>query len=691
MTALVVLALALGAPGVRAELPDTLLHAPVNATWAANHADAWRTLGVDGFIWRGIVDGIAPDGGRAFDPDLVDEIALAQQRLAQAELAANFLYLPLVPEGPYFTDRDAIRVFVDRFRSAGRFCADTELRGIAVDAPAASFLFDYRWDGYTDTQRAAGIEADVVDVTRRALRAYFGAHPDGHVLILTEAFHTAGPLWFALFEGFVEAVSGTESLALDVACSTRTAHDLVSFRKALGAIDRRLREHLPPERERAWANQGAVAPRLAPFARAADSYEFRDEYLRAGWVAARYVVVDAPIPSYWHVDAADAGQYAALHQTGPGAVRATGALPAGVVWPPTERNTGGFGLDTPLEGATRIGFTAWHDAPVFVLTTLNGAAAVADDPRLRATVAADRGRTVTPLAPVPDAPVKASPSRPYLFTAGPIPANAVTLPAGVWLTPERALESGMRQARVAFGWKNPLDSPIEGAVTVSTPDGFGLGARLFPIRLAPGENDRHVRTLQGRFSARAPIPIAIALSVPGGGSASRTFTLRPRPRLIAALRMDGPLLGTAVIREPQPRIAVASAAGDWGIATLTGEWIKRVRTQHAFRGPPILFKTADGDWIGIPAHDGRMYQTTTGIFLEEFPPPKAAQRARGPLDLVSDMVGAVHARDATDDVVWIDDRATMPLSERPYLLRDPRGWVYITASTDGFLRIARAE
>ncbi len=548
--------LALAAPlsgGVQpGAVPPVLLDAPLNLTWAANHTDHFLGLGFEGFLVHGVVEqletGKTEDGSPTEGNALAKEIRLAQNRLADAGLGRNFLYMGFGPEGPWFSDREAFRCAIEQWRRAAAFCRETGLRGVALDTRPHSQHFDFRWDGY-DLQRTPRerIRERARDLGRSGLRAFIREHPDTEILLLGEELEGVGPLWLAFFTGLVESVGAAETIPLHLALrlpggeGARPLDGVSWFTRQ----ERLVVQALPHPVRSLWQRQGHISMRLLPFSRdpAAGLLQcpvntFRSRLCSAKTLSGGYVLIGAPSGGWWTLTPQEAGTYTASLQ---GLLAPSGPMPA----------LGEYHLNTPLDTLTRVGPYTANGTPGYVFRSETGAAWLTWEAPAQSLVLEDRRAPIEdtgfPTLHKDTVPLKerrtAIPGTGAIRLIDGLPARDWSLPAALVLSFAQQPAEGLSRVSVRLSFRNPTALVLDGRIEAWPPGRWSMGAASFPIHLEPGETWSVERTVQGIFQPGRAGDFKVSLTLAGGGVITRAFGVEVLPESRTRFRVDGPVLG----------------------------------------------------------------------------------------------------------------------------------------------------
>ncbi len=661
----VVLFLVFAAQGVATsyggEVSVPLLAAPINATWAANHGEAWQEKGVGGFLFQGIMDdlrlypserdALASAAAQAdiadyaaeslattptlrarpirFSPDaatlpgdwdaLTREIAGAANRLRACGVDRNFLHMRLSPEADWFVNETMGDIAERRFAMAGAFCAGTGLRGIALDTQSDSALFDYRWDGYAPDQDADALASGTHRFAVRVLRAYYRAHPEGEVLLLANRPESAGPLWFSFMDG---AFTSIGSAAIPLRVVFQGEADLLvpeAFRARVGAMDRLFKQRLSPSAYHCWQRQGGAVFGLEPIAYRGDipTARYPLENYRAALHAAAlhgrdYVLLLAPEGGWWHIPPDTAAQFTHLRQGGRARVSYA---------PPMPRALDAFMPRIHFKDAVSVGTFNMHGANAEVLRNDKGAALVFWDALeqgfevatrrgMIATthLATDEQRFFTPR----DGRITLPPLNGPVFIEG-LSMRDFALPASIWLAPSDVFTAGITRGVLRFGLDNPLAAPLRGTLNLVTAGRYALGTAAFPIRLGPGESSEFQRTVQGLSYLGQRPRFEMALTVTAEAPVQRTFDMTVEPELHDRLIADGPLVGPPIPGNPLPHYSMPlfflldRRGGLHYHDSATGTTLWRKRLRGGFQLPAVALRDGGGAaYVAVVNNHGRI-------------------------------------------------------------------------------------
>ncbi len=598
---------AMGEAPMPAEMPKTVLCAPLNATYAANHLQYWRDKGFDGFVFYGIWDRLdrelpVPQGAGAEDPPLLREIRLANERLCEAALNRNFLYVALDPDDKWFVPWGQLHPAEARFRAAGEFCRKAGLRGIVFDIRPDNLLHDFRWDGYdlaiTPPEQ---LREGARDFGRRVLRAFIGAYSDAEVLFLADSLKNAGPLCLDLLDGLVESVGVASGIPLRLL--TAEEPSAVAPRRVASYASNTqhfVLNHLSPENQQRWKNQGGISLGLKPIGYRDGKpvqyhtlEEFRVQLAAAKAVSTGYVWVDGREGGWWSLEAREAQNYGPLLQGGAAAIVETPLWPA---------EFGSFTVKTPLDEYTRVG--TYNGADLF--GSRDGVAAVFWTGLKEALVIPERDAAVPVvllrsgeqrLVAAAEGNVTLDPiQEPILLKT--LPFRTWGLPACLWMEAESELTPKRPRAPLRFGFSNRSELSVQGMLEVTAPRKYSIGKALFSVETPAGGNVSFQRTLQGLFHLDRTLDFRMTFTVPGGSLIERTFTLEAAPALEWAVRADAaPACGLAITDFEGDRIQeilFSSARGGLHCVDALGALKWEQRFSAGFQTAPVPGRTKNG-------------------------------------------------------------------------------------------------
>ncbi len=643
-----------GAPGDA--LPRVIFLTPINATWAANHADEWKRRGVSGFLFQGILDDLAafpgeiPPAAAAVTPTqpevshppqweaLAQEITAARRRLTDGGIDANFLQMALAPESAWFTDGTEGTRARNRFALAGEFCALAGLRGLALDTRCGSPFYDFRWGGYrpgqTDEELCGGARRFAV----RSLRAFIRACPRGDILLLADSLDQAGPLWFAFFEGAVEALGSAAELRLRLVLrDTATLTEPAALAAAADRANRRVWDRLDKDNRVRWERSGGIVLCLDPVDAqgsslgapppassppnpenvlpAAPPLRYPVERFRLLRDMARmrsndFVCVNAPNGGWWSVPAEEVEQFAELHQGGAARVRHM---------PPPPAALEAFVFTDPFDGAWRAGQLSFQNSAADVLVDKEGAMVVAWS-GLREPFRIETRQALIPVTrldtdqkdyimPKDGAAIVPATDAPVLI--GGLPLGEYALPASMWLRADTPLAPGPGRTVARFGMRNASPAALRGNLRLLPPESHSVGAALFPLALVTGEKAAFDRTLQGTSHLGETYRFNLSFEAPDLPPITRSFDLPVPPACVWRGAADGvPNGAPATVRDMKTdttRVFWASPKGDVGCNELRGDLLWKQRLKGDLRQGPVALSTAVGAVAVVGDEKGRLW------------------------------------------------------------------------------------
>lgn len=642
-------------------MPEAVLAAPVNATWAAKNTDYWRGLGFRGFAFQGILDTAlaraaaaesAGDGENSPAPEdwaeLLDEVHLAVRRLSRAGLDKNFLHVVLPDEAPWFSDRRAAAALIRVFTLAGECCRKTGLRGVLLDAPSGGLIFDPEWAAYPpDRMRVA---EGAADTARRALGAFYRAFPEAELLLLADAPERAGPLWFHFFGGVLESIGAADIPVRVVLRETALMTEPAALSRERARMDRMLDGTLSPENRERWRRSGgwslALDPLDAETLPASPRYPvetFRLLRAAAKLQSSRYFLVLSPGGGWREIPPDEAEAHTHLRQSGAGAVHPAAPPPEGLE---------GFAMNGPLDRGRLVGGAPFQGGTAEVLVSGKGAMLVAWE-GLREPLKLDRRSgavTVTDLAADTTEHFTARrgragatlPARGGAVLVDGLPLREHALPAALAFAADRVPEAGTLRETVRFALANPSPVALRGELKLMPPVRLSAGAASAAVDLRPGARHVETRTLQGLVRAGEAPSFGVSFLAPGAPAISREFILPVAPAMVWSAPCDGPLAGAPALALGrsigEARAVFSSRAGEVACVDLDGRPVwKRNGFRLAENCPPAALTGPLGLSVAVPCRDGLRFLDGDGkefSFLSLEVPPvfeglTAAPTARG--------------------------------------------------------------
>ena len=543
-----------------------LLLAPVQATWAANHVDHWRALGVDALAFMGIFESFADNpwarDGRPLsigeDDQLLKEVALANRRLCEdGGLTGNFLYYPFAPQAPWLTDPVSRRALLRGLRDAAEFARVAGLRGIVADTASSAAVWDSRWDGYPLEDRDFDrLDAAARGLGRDAMGEMAGAFPDLELLLIADDMPQSGPFWLSFVAGLIEGMGAADTISVHVLLRESLFETRpLSMAGLVERTTRLIAERLPDEETRdRWGRYGSVGLGLRPLGRNGagepvryyEAGDFRRQLWAAKSLCAHWFWVEDSAQCWWRVGEEEAAQYDALYQ-----LRGTASSQIRPVAP----NLDAYTWHTPLDGLRRVGPYETEAGPATVFQAGGSAAALFWSPPAKL-ARVPSGRTVR-VTRVRDGAVSDSQpaeggrlvlpeGEPCLVA--PLPEVDWVLPAALWLEAMPLLTPGQGGSRLHFGFRNPLPYTAAGVMQVTPPPALGIGAASPAFSLKPGESAQLTRTVQGVLDSHPGYAFGMTLLLPEEGGrperfVQRTFHVPVVPPMRALALLEGVPLG----------------------------------------------------------------------------------------------------------------------------------------------------
>ncbi len=671
-----------GAPPL--DMPEVLLCAPVNLTWAADNASYWRDMGFGGFFVQGIFQHLGmdvPSGedtatSSAQETPLLLEIRAANRRLCDRGICRNFLYLEMAPEEAWFTDRDLAHAAIARFRAAGALCRSAGLRGIALDTRSSGMIYDWQWDGYDlVSEKTGSIRESVRGFGRRAFRAFIGAHPETELIIIADDLLHAGPLWFDLFEGLVESVGAADAIPLHLLLreSCRETEP-----RALREIARRAHRlalsRLSASSQAIWRRQGAVGLGMEPL-----GYEGERPIAQYSWEAFRaqahavksysdgYAWVDAPLGGWWRITVDEMTRYLGLYQGYPAGVVET--LP---LVPDFER----YAPKTFLDGWMRVGempiamfggaagmvFRDGSSPAILFWDGLESVELPEDAPGMSITdpITGDLRALNTD-----QADIGLGRNGPALLRGA--PADHLLLEAGLWMRPEDLFSADRSRTGLRFGFANRTDETVSGTLELVPPTGYGIGAGTFRLKAEPRATSEFQRTVQGIFQTGDTLEFRLLLMTSDGQAVARRFEYHVAPALRWSALVDGIPAGPPALVRASPQspwnVVTADHSGEAVCWDATGKAVWRRQVRGRFFAPPLILRGPGGiPLIALIDHRGIVR------FLDMEGDPVHAAELGGPCSTGHAITANLFGEESDAVLAALDDRrvACLPFNaERP--------------------------
>ena len=573
-----------------------LLAAPINATWAANHAEQWHEKGFRGFLFEGILDDLRlfpseeerlrkrhfAGSTEFFDEDntapiqssrdylaessdyegvllpgdwqaLTREITGAANRLRAAGIEHNFLHMNLAPDAAWYTDPFLLDIAEKRFEAAGHFCRAANLRGIALNTHSNSLMHDFRWDGHPAEVSPEHLSAGAFRFARRALRAFIRACPEGEILLIAKDIASAGPLWFSFVNGARNAPGAAETTSvLVVLLEPPDIREHRFFKDSPASLESLLNDRAEPFASRTSTPALNLAFSLEPVRYEGSIPTARhslEVYRRALYAAAlygkQYVLIWAPEGGWWQIPPDTAEQFMHLRQGGAARVRFA---------PPVPRTLDAYAPRILMEGSTWLGSSNVSGSAAEVLKNDKGAALLIWDgtqseiqlPSRKTMVILSNVCTDDRIYLTPRDGTVTIPALPGPMLIEGMPLRDYALPASLWMDVIPALNAGVSRSEVVFGVHNPLSATLRGALSVVSDTRYALGASSFSIYVAPGESTRFRRTLRGISHLGNRLEFNLSLNIAADAPEVRTFSFPVAPELEFKFFADAGLSGPPV-------------------------------------------------------------------------------------------------------------------------------------------------
>ncbi len=608
-------------PPPSAQMPQVLFSAPINATWAANNPNHWLTLGIDGFLFQGVLDHLAINDEHANvdDTALVRELRIAHARLSDEGINANFLYTQLSPDDVYFLRRSRADALVENIGRIAKIAQGAALSGIVLDTQTSAFVHDMRWDGYPqDNVAATQAILGARRLGERISRTFYRNYPGGKLLYLAQEPLNAGPLWFHFFAGLLIGSGSTGDINIELLLQCdRTLQPDDDITEYLDAVNTLLELRLENDAADVWRKKGGIAPGLEPIGRMGErpiTYyapeKFRSRLIQAKLSASTYVWIDAANGGWWNFDDAQEETYTA-------STLIQGSKSISVELPGLQQ----YSAKTPIDGLLRVGPAVHHDdLEAFVLYEPEGAAVVAWESLF--------GRWAIPRIESPllvrylisDKDVLMYPESGHVvipLDAGPVLVRR--LPMGDWVTPvaldmkiDGTLNAGMRRSTVQLYFNNWSEMPLEASLIAWTESNYSLGDALFQLKLRPHAQFLTNRNIQGIFRAGESVIGNVSLTHAGGGSIHRKFTFPVQSTQKWNFIADGPILGAPIVLRSSYRgdnsidhfVIIGGSRGDLHAINANGELRWQRRLQSGMTTAPLAWENSSGA-VHITATDGR--------------------------------------------------------------------------------------
>lgn len=585
---------AAGADGQAIALP--LLESPINATWAANHAEDWHQKGFRGFLFEGILDDLRlfPSERETIDrlrarrrdaaevedntaavnasmtledevpvvndevvpgdwDELILEIGGAANRLQSAGVDRNFLHIRLAPEEAWFTDPALLEIAERRFRLAGQFCLAANLRGIAVDTQSGSLIYDFLWDGYPPDMPPEALSEGARAFGRRVLRAFIREFPQGDILLCAGSLESARPLWFDFMEGARTAPGAARGIRMSLVLQdARDLRDRNYFKTCPGRVARWLDRRASTAPKKDGGSFGEVVFSLEPVQYAGDVPEatyplegYRTALYAAAVYGGEYVMIRAPKGGWWQIPPDMTEQFRHLKQGGAARVRFA---------PPVPITLDPFAPRLKCADAIHLGSLAVNGRDSAVMKNEKGAALLIWDGTAAELQVPVRVNMVTATHLLtgestyftPREGMVAIPVLPGPVLVEGLPLDDYGLPASLSMDVRSAITAGVTRAEIECGIRNPLAAPLRGSLALAGDARYALGGTAFPVELQPGETSTYRRTLRGisRFGTRPEFLLNLAIAA--NPAITRTFRFSVSPEERFFMYSDGPIAGAAV-------------------------------------------------------------------------------------------------------------------------------------------------
>lgn len=603
------------------EMPLPLLSAPVNATWAAAHIDYWRDKGFRGFIFTGILDGLATDIW-SIDGDLqsADEDDLLAREmhpglttLNSGGIDRNFLQVPLAPELDFFTGSEAAETAVENLSHAVAFCRITGMRGIAIDTRSTSLFYNYSWDGYdADNVTKGMLDAGAERLGRRIGRAILREMPTADILLVADTYETWSPLWIALIRGITRAAKPSTEAAIHLMLQgTFPVTEPVALAATVDTAKDVLYAHLDSRDRATWDKRGYFSAGMRPIVvvqrpqgpvvlPACTQDAFRRQLNAAMLSSGRYCWVEGAEKTWWRVDEEEAEIFKSLFQLG-------WDIPAQIRPPLPDIDE--FAVKTHLSAFNRVAPFRFNGVPCYVLTTAGNSAMAfpqglkqdlslkveKEQLRLLDLVSGEE-RTLTAAGGsvvVPDASDK------FLVLDG-LPLYPLTIEAAIWMNEPQTPEPGLRDIPLRYGFEPRTGLGVSGVLNATVPEGFSILPGKVPFDLEAWQPLAINGLIRGRFELGKPVSWSLVLASPTAPPVLRSFQTTPSPPQIWQRTLDGlasypPTVSTT--GGNSANIFVPVTTGELASFTRDGDvrWVRRFSA--GIRGGATVSPGSFGQWL----------------------------------------------------------------------------------------------
>lgn len=252
--------------------PQLLMFAPINVNHLTDSAAQWAANGVDGFMFRRLMDSWdidvwSVDGDpttTGSDDRMLQEVAAANRASREVGITSNFMKVALYRPLPAWDDDAAWARVTANFHEAARFIRLSGLVGMALDT-------EYISAAYTPARGTPQAEIDRnVALARERWRTImadmYTVYPDLILLTMPEGAVLYGPYWAAMFEGMVQAAADRQArggvhLLLERTYSMTNAG---SLGRSMGEVQRAVERILGPGLMAYWDQYCSLAPGAWP-------------------------------------------------------------------------------------------------------------------------------------------------------------------------------------------------------------------------------------------------------------------------------------------------------------------------------------------------------------------------------------------------------------------------------------------